>query len=281
MLLEVLKYLDIRPNGIYFDCTFGFGGHSFEIYKYLSTCGTLNVFDKDSLFIFDIKNRLEINTNMNFYKCSFEKISDVAHSIGVFGSIDGILVDLGISTDHLLDNNRGFGFSEDGFLDMRLDLDQNIRAVDWLNFASFDELLCTFCFLDNDNLSCDIARAIINFRNKIRIKTVSDFYKIVSNICFSDKFLKKSFNKIFQTIRFFVNNDLFLLCSFLHVAFFSLKVSGVLVLISFNSIEDKIIKNFFNDKSVKAFTSFLMPSIKELNYNYSSKSAVMRIFFKV
>lgn len=281
MLLEVLKYLDIYPNGVYFDCTFGGGGHSFEIYKYLNKNGELNVFDKDFSFIIDIRRKIDFCANMKLYKCSFENINNIASNIGVFGEIDGIIADLGIATNHLLDFNRGFGFSKNGFLDMRLNLEQNVRAIDWLNFASFEELLYTFCFFDNYNLSVSIVNKIVSFRTNLKIQTVNDFYSIVSNVCLSDKFLSKSFNRIFQSVRFFINNDLYLLFKFLDNAFLSLRQFGILIIISFNSVEDKIVKNFFSKKLVKPFVSFIKPSVKELDFNYSSKSAVMRVFIKL
>lgn len=280
MLYEVIKYLDINSNGVYFDCTFGQGGHSFEILRYLSNSGMLVALDKDSS-VFKLNDRNFID-KIRYNNCSFNEITKVATDLNLLGKIDGIFVDLGISTNQLLDKTRGFGFACDGFFDMRLDIYQNIRAIDWINFANIDELFSVLCFLDNKSLSRSIVKEIILHRKKHKIQTVDDFYKIVSRVCFSNNVVGKSFNKIFQSIRIFINNDLYSLFNFLDKAFLALKHHGILLLISFNSIEDKIIKNFFIDKKlkVKSLTSFVKPSVNELDINYSSKSAIMRVFIK-
>jgi len=284
MLNEVLKNLDILSNGIYFDCTLGVGSHSLGISKFLNKRSIFNLIDKDLSNFLKFGNKFFItNKKIVFYKCSFDKVLFIINDNKFFGIIDGVLVDLGVSNYQLLDLNRGFGFNTNGFLDMRLDFFQKTRAVDWFNFASLDELFVVFSFINNNTLSTHIVNEILFFRKKNRIRTSSDFFNILLKAC---KFNKKYiiyFNKVYQAIRIFINNDMFVLFSFLKNIFNALKSSGVLLLISFNSIEDKIVKNFFKNNSLvlKSFVSFIKPSIQELNFNYSSRSAIMRVFVKI
>lgn len=283
MLSEVLKYLDVDPNGVYFDCTFGLGGHSFELVRYLNKFGSLNAMDKDFSFCNkDHFSRDYLVNKINYYMCSFDKVSEISFDIGLFGKIDGILVDLGISTNHLLDKNRGFGFINNGFLDMRLDSNQKIRAVDWFNFATFDELMVVFNFICDYKLSLRIVDEIISSRKIFSIKTVYDFYKIIYKICNANSLIGQSLNKIYQSIRIFINNDFHSLFIFLNRAFLSLKASGILLIISFNSVEDSIVKDFFLKHSSfsRSMISFIKPSVNELNNNFSSRSAIIRAFIK-
>lgn len=278
MLHELLKYVDIDPNGIYFDCTFGVGGHSFEFLKYLNKFGKLCVIDKDFSFL-DYK--FFFSNKIKYYRCSFDNIFDIVNKNDLFGKIDGIFVDLGISTNQLFDRNRGLGFSNDGFLDMRIDFDVKFRAVDWFNFASFDELLAVFYFTEDLKLAYKITKSILLARKIFSIKTVDDFYNTVFNTCSNYGIKPKSFNKIYQAIRIFINNDFHLLLKFLNDVDALLSPGGLLILITFNSIEDRIVKNFFSRKFFyKSFFCLIKPSIYDINTNFSSRSSIMRIFIK-
>lgn len=283
MLNEVLKNLDIFSNGVYFDCTFGTGGHSSIISKFLNKRSVFNLIDKDLSNFLRFGNKFFFtNKTIVFYKCSFDKVLSIINDNNLFGMVDGFLVDLGISNYQLLDFNRGFGFNTNGFLDMRLDFFQKTRAVDWFNFASLDELFIVFSFINNIKLTNCIVKEILFFRKKNRIRTSKDFFNIVLKACKSNKKYLTYFNKIYQSIRIFINNDMFILFSFLKNIFDALKSSGILLFISFNSLEDKIVKNFFKNNSLvlKSFVNFIKPSLYELNNNYSSRSAIMRIFIK-
>lgn len=283
MLNEVLKGLDLVSNGIYFDCTFGTGGHAFATSKFLNKYSFLNLLDKDlSSFNNFGKKFYFFKKKILFYKCSFNNIDKIIYDNDLCGKIDGILVDFGISNYQLCDFGRGFGFKTDGFLDMRLDLHQDVRAVDWFNFASLDELFIVFSFIDNTKFITSIIDEIIFFRKKNKIRTSKDFYNILFKVCKSNKNYINYFNKVYQSIRTFINNDMFILFSFLKNAFKALKSSGILLFISFNSLEDKVVKNFFKDNSLvlHSFVSFLKPSIEELDSNYSSRSAIIRLFIK-
>lgn len=283
MLNEVLKGLDLVPNGVYFDCTFGTGGHSFVISKFLNKHSFLNILDKDlSSFNNFSKKFFFFKKKILFYKCSFNNIDKIIYDNNLFGKINGILVDFGISNYQLCDFDRGFGFKTNGFLDMRLDLYQDVRAVDWFNFASLDELFIVFSFIDNLKFVTCIVNEISFFRKKNKIRTSKDFYDILLKVCKLNKSYMNHFNKVYQSVRTFINNDMFILFSFLKNAFNALNSSGILLFISFNSLEDKIVKNFFKDNSFvsKSFVSFLKPSIEELDSNYSARSAIMRFFVK-
>lgn len=277
MLNELLKFLDILPDGIYFDCTFGVGGHSLELNKYLNRFSSLNVIDKDFSFFNKKKNN---NRNITCYKCSFDKMTDIVDTYSLYGIIDGIFIDLGISKNQLLNKYRGFNFSMHGFLDMRIDLDFNIRASDWFNFASLDELYSVFSFIEDKRLSKIIINEILYFRKYCKIQTGYDFYKILLKIHYCYNFSFNYLNKVYQFIRVFINNDMQILFNFLSSSISFLKKNGILLVISFNSLEDIIIKNFFLKKNNITTYSVIKPSINELNVNYSSRSAIMRIFIK-
>lgn len=282
MLFELLKTLDIDPEGIYFDCTFGGGGHSIEILRYLNSNGVLNALDKDSFHFKKSKFDFLKKSNFFFHKSSFEDITDIAIKLNIFGKVNGIIADFGISTDHFFEYDRGFSFVNNGFLDMRLDVEQKIRAIDWLNFAKFEELFSVFYFFDDFKLIKNVIKEILRARSSGGIKTVNDFYEIILRVCGDNNISNKCFNKFFHFIRVLINNDYFLIHKFLINAFSSLKKSGILVLISFNSIEDKVVKDFFFNSNlcIKSAVKFIKPSLDELNFNHSARSAIMRVFIK-
>lgn len=277
MLFELIKYLDIKPNGVYIDCTFGYGGHSLELLKYLNKDGLLLVIEKDKCVLKDNFVFFKTYSRVKFYNCSFNEINDIVLINKLEKEVDGIFVDLGISSNHYLDFKRGFGFSNEGFFDFRLDIDQSIRAVDWINFSNFNELHCAFSFIDNKKLSADIIDNILLFRRSKKIKTIKDFYDIIIKSCSINNINNFCIGKIFNSIRMFINNEIFLLFDFLNKCIELVKPGGILVIISFNSIEDKIIKNFFYNNK-KIINHSIKPSLLELNFNYSSRSAIMRIF---
>lgn len=280
MLYEVLKVFDIDPKGIYFDCTFGLGGHSINILKYQNKCGILHVLDNNfSFFKFDNFFYMSSFKNIFFHKCSFVNFFYLIDKLNLFGKVDCILFDLGISLNQLLDSNTGIGFSNNGFLDMRLNYFSCFRAIDWFNFANFSELLSVFSFFDKSVLSFNLVCEIINFRKTQLIKTTSDFDYIISKVC---RFNFDYKNKFYQFIRIFINNDFQTMLDSFFYLYSSLKIGGCLLLISFNSIEDILIKSFFLKKKFffDSYFNFLKPSIYELNNNFSSRSAMMRIFLK-
>ena len=281
MLSEVMRFLDIESNGIYIDSTFGFGGHTREILKYLNKNGKLFIIDKDS-FSYKIGKKLSLFDNrINALYMSFDQIYSVSNKYGFWNQINGIVADLGLSFFQFKDISKGFGFDINSFLDMRLNIDQKIRAVDWINFATQGDLEDVFHFLENDFIIKRVVKKIISYRKINYIKTSYDLYNICSGILTVNK--ENFINQIFQSIRIFINNDLYSLYFFLKSSFRLLKPGGVLLLICFNSLEDKIIKNFLLHDccNFKIEFIYVRPSSFEVNNNYCSRSASMRIIKKL
>lgn len=273
MLTEVMKFLDIKSSGVYIDATFGQGGHSGEILKYLSKYGKLFIFDKDFAAYSLAKCKYLNDARIKFSCISYDNISYFSSNYDILGKVDGIIADLGLSYTQIKNPSRGFGFYNDGFLDMRLDEKQEIRAVDWINHATLIDLENVFFFLGDTFLTKRISKRIILYRKNSLIRTSKELCNLILNITSVDK--KIDFNQIFQAIRIFVNDDLHILNKFLTESFNLLRPGGFLVIISFNSLEDAMIKSFFLEK--KKFCMFLKPSFKELSHNCSSRSAIMRI----
>lgn len=273
MLTEVMKFLDIKSSGVYIDATFGQGGHSGEILRYLNKYGTLFLLDKDFSAYSLAKYKYLNDFRVKSYCMSYDNISCFSSNDAVAGKVDGIIADLGLSYPQIKDPSRGFGFYNDGFLDMRLDDKQEIRAVDWINHASLLDLEHVFFFLGDTFLAKRIAKRIILYRKNSLIRTSKELCNLILNITSVDK--KIDFNQIFQAIRIFVNDDLHILNKFLTASFDLLKSDGFLIVISFNSLEDAIVKSFFLGKRNSCI--FLKPSFKELSHNCSSRSAIMRV----
>lgn len=276
MLPEIIKFLDIKSSGVYIDSTFGQGGHSGEILKYLSKNGKLFLLDKDFAAYELAKAKYVNDLRVNAAHISYDNISYFSNNYNLLGKVDGVIADLGLSSSQIKDSRRGFGFNKNGFLDMRLDEKQEIRAVDWLNHAGLSDLESVFFFLGDTFLAKRISKSIVVYRKNSLIRTSKDLCNLILSMTFVDK--KIDFNQIFQAIRIFVNNDLYILNKFLKESFFLLKPGGFLIVISFNSLEDVMIKSFFSEK--KIFSMFLKPSFKELSHNCSSRSAIMRILKK-
>lgn len=276
MLNEVVKFLDISASGIYVDSTFGQSGHTSEILRYLNKYGKMYILDKDYSSYNFSKNRCIFDNRVNAVCTSYDNILNFLNYYNLSGKVDGIIADLGLSLCQIKNSYKGFGFCRDGFLDMRLDFEQELRAVDWINNANLSDLEQVFFFLGNSFLAKQISKKIISVRKKSFIRTSRELCNLIFNMSLSSK--KVDFNQFFQALRVFVNNELYVLNNFLEYAFVLLKTGGFLIIISFNSVEDALVKSFFFKKRVMC--TFLKPSFKELSNNCSSRSAIIRIFKK-
>ncbi len=277
MLPEVMRFLDIKSNGFYVDSTFGFGGHTGELLKYLNKDGKLFIVDKDIISYKKGIKLANLDSRINALHISFDHIYDISNK----NSINGIIADLGLSLFQFKDISKGFGFYVNSFLDMRLNINQTFRAVDWINLANQCDLETVFKFLGDKLVIKRIVRKIILYRKISYIKTSYELCDMCFDVFdFGDK--DNFINQIFQAIRVFINNDLYLLYVFLKVSFRLLKSGGFLILICFNSLEDKIIKNFLLDdcSKFKVRLICIKPSCIEIDNNYSARSASMRIIIK-
>ena len=284
MVEEVLENLVFKNNGTYVDCTFGAGGHSLEILKKLDSLGSLVSFDKDIQATLDLSEEFSGETRFKLINDSFSNIKKYFKN----DSIDGVLIDLGISSTQLDDAKRGFSFQSDGPLDMRIDATKGITARDWINGASKKEIEDVLWNLGEERASRKIARKIVYSREKKSIETTKDLTDLILNSVHT-KSKKHPATNSFRAIRMFINNEIQELKEVLEASGDILRSGGRLAVISFHSMEDRIVKRFFQGKdrvnSRVEFKylkdKFLKPGSQEILNNPRSRSAILRVAEKV
>ena len=284
MVEEVLENLVFKNNGTYVDCTFGAGGHSLEILKKLDSLGSLVSFDKDIQATLDLSEEFSGETRFKLINDSFSNIKKYFKN----DSIDGVLIDLGISSTQLDDDKRGFSFQSDGPLDMRIDATKGITARDWINGASKKEIEDVLWNLGEERASRKIARKIVYSREKKSIETTKDLTDLILNSVHT-KSKKHPATNSFRAIRMFINNEIQELKEALEASGDLLRSGGRLAVISFHSMEDRIVKRFFQGKdrvnSRVEFKylkdKFLKPGSQEILNNPRSRSAILRVAEKV
>ena len=284
MVEEVLENLVFKNNGTYVDCTFGAGGHSHEILKKLDSLGNLVSFDKDIQATLNLSKEFIGETRFKLINDSFSNIKKYFKN----DSIDGVLIDLGISSTQLDDAKRGFSFQSDGPLDMRIDATKGITARDWINGASKKEIEDVLWNLGEERASRKIARKIVQSREKKSIETTKDLTDLILNSVHT-KSKKHPATNSFRAIRMFINNEIQELKEALEASGDLLRSGGRLAVISFHSMEDRIVKRFFQGKdrvnSRVEFKylkdKFLKPGSQEILNNPRSRSAILRVAEKV
>lgn len=284
MVEEVLENLVFKNNGTYVDCTFGAGGHSLEILKKLDSLGSLVSFDKDIQATLDLSEEFSGETRFKLINDSFSNIKKYFKN----DSIDGVLIDLGISSTQLDDAKRGFSFQSDGPLDMRIDATKGITARDWINGASKKEIEDVLWNLGEERASRKIARKIVYSREKKSIETTKDLTDLILNSVHT-KSKKHPATNSFRAIRMFINNEIQELKEALEASGDLLRSGGRLAVISFHSMEDRIVKRFFQGKdrvnSRVEFKylkdKFLKPGSQEILNNPRSRSAILRVAEKI
>ena len=304
LLNEVIEGLDIKSDGVYLDLTLGRAGHSKEILKRLSLNGLLIGIDQDEEAI--SYSRVELSKISNRYKIvksNFSNIKNILSDLNI-STLDGALFDLGVSSPQFDEDYRGFSYRFNNKLDMRMDLSSSLTAYDVVNTYSFKELLRVFKEYGEDKYSYNIAKNIVKERDIKPIVTTFDLVDIIKR----SKPLKE-LNKvghpakqIFQAIRIEVNNELNVLKKALEDVINSLNINGRVCVITFHSLEDRIVKNLFKKYSVvegNRFNDFkkakdieeanfievnkkvIVPSEEEIINNPRSKSAKLRILKRV
>lgn len=247
MLKECITGLNIKSNGIYVDATLGGGGHSSEIVKKLDSDGVLIGIDRDLEAIEFSKNRLKGNCQKIFVNDVYENYSQILQNNGI-GNVDGILIDLGVSSYQIDNPERGFSYMSDGRLDMRMDKHQDFSAYEVVNTYSEKELTEIFFKFGEEQFSRSIARNIVKQREIKKIETTKELVKIIE-ASVPSKVLHKGSNvsrKVFQAIRIEVNGELIDLETTLKSMIDSLNPGGRICVITFHSLEDRIVKNIFN-----------------------------------
>ena len=301
MLNESIDGLNIKSDGIYVDATLGYGGHSSEILKRL-TAGHLYCFDQDEEAIEYSKKQLkEINNNFTIIYSNFSKMKQKLKEQGIT-KVDGILFDLGLSSPQIDDASRGFSFMQDAPLDMRMDKKNKLNAKIVVNKYSIEELSNIFFLYGEEKMSKIIAKTIVAKRLEKEIETTKELVQIIEKAVGAKYFNKfHPERQIFQAIRIEVNGELTVLTEVLPDAIDLLNKGGRISVITFHSLEDRIVKQVFKKESeiddlVKGLPEIpkkylprlklvnkkpILPSEEEVKENSRSKSAKLRIVERV
>jgi 16S rRNA (cytosine1402-N4)-methyltransferase len=294
LLQELLSGLNIRPDGIYVDCTFGGGGHSREILKYLNEKGKLIAFDQDA----DAKQNLPDDERVLFVPHNFRHLQRFLR-LHKFPLTDGIIADLGVSSHQFDEAARGFSTRFEGDMDMRMDKRQERTAYDVINTYTEQQLHKLFERYGEVTNSKTLAKTIVQVRQTVSLKTISNFKNAVRSIVKGNP--NKYFAQVFQALRIEVNDELGALQEMLQQIPSSLKQGGRVAVITFHSLEDRIVKNFFKKGSFQedddAMDPFgqntpppplrvitkkpIIPSEQEQKRNPRSRSAKLRVAEKI
>ena len=251
MLNEAVDMLECTDGKIYVDCTLGGGGHSELILKRISPNGRLIAFDIDDEAIAHAKERLKGYNNLTIVKSSYTNIKSELKKLGIDKITGGVILDLGASYHQLTKAERGFSFSKDAPLDMRFDMESDFSAYDVVNTYSESELVRIFSEYGEEHFSKRIAKKIVEERAKKKIKTTCELSDIIISATPKVKSHIHPATRVFQAIRIEVNNELKNVNIVLHDILDLLSVGGIISVISFHSLEDRIVKRFFKYESQK------------------------------
>ena len=301
MLQECIEGLQIKPNGIYVDGTMGGAGHSIEIVKRLSSDGRLIGIDRDEEALNASKERLAEYKNVTYIHDNHDNIKEILQKIGI-NQVDGILLDLGVSSYQLDERNRGFSYLGENELDMRMDKSQELTAKRVVNYYSEKELANIIYEYGEERFSRQIAKNICNYRKEKTINTTKELVDII------EKSIPKSkqndghpAKRTFQAIRIEVNNEIKPLYTTVKDCIDCLKPQGRLCIITFHSLEDRAVKNAYIEAKGKCTCPSDLPycvcgaktlgkiitkkpiiaTKEEQEENSRSKSAKLRIFERI
>ncbi|WP_343189225.1 16S rRNA (cytosine(1402)-N(4))-methyltransferase RsmH [Buchnera aphidicola (Chaitoregma tattakana)] len=278
LLKEVIKFLKIKKNGIYIDCTFGTGGHSKQILKRIGKNGFLYSLDKDPSTIKYSKKI--ISKNFKFINDSFKNLFKYTKKFKINKKVDGILLDLGFSNNQIKNPNRGFSFMLDGPLDMRFNQKRGITAQTWINSSNANEIQNVIKKFGQEKFSKQISKNIVKYRKKKKIKSTLELSNIINKSIYKKNRKRNPSTKTFQAIRIHINKELKNIKKILEDSLKILSVTGRLLVISFNSLEDKIVKKFMKINSTKMFIPSKLP-ITNTEINILNKGRRLKIFKKI
>jgi 16S rRNA (cytosine1402-N4)-methyltransferase len=244
LLPQVLAALNIRASGVYLDATFGRGGHAGAILEKLVADGRLLCLDRDPVAVADAQSRFAADPRVSVFLAPFSSLAACADRIAPGLKFDGILFDLGVSSPQLDDASRGFSFMQDGPLDMRMSKGVGQSAADVVNSASEAELIRIFREFGEERFAPRIARAIVADREIKPFERTLELAEMISRVARSRDRHKHPATRVFQALRIHVNGELDELETALHAAFERLAPCGRLAVISFHSLEDRIVKQF-------------------------------------
>jgi 16S rRNA (cytosine1402-N4)-methyltransferase len=244
LLPQVLAALNIRASGVYLDATFGRGGHAGAILEKLVADGRLLCLDRDPVAVADAQSRFAADPRVSIFLAPFSSLAACADRIAPGLKFDGILFDLGVSSPQLDDASRGFSFMQDGPLDMRMSKGVGQSAADVVNGASEAELIRIFREFGEERFAPRIARAIVADREIKPFERTLELAEMIARVARSRDRHKHPATRVFQALRIHVNGELDELETALHAAFERLAPHGRLAVISFHSLEDRIVKQF-------------------------------------
>ena len=296
LLNETVDNLVMNKNGIYVDGTVGFAGHASHIISKLNDKGKLIGIDLDPYALKYSKDSLSKfpKKSYSLYKGNFSEFSKILQKIGI-SKVDGLVVDLGISSYQIDSKHRGFSYRYDSDLDMRFDPENKISAKQFLN--NIDELSLSYTIknLGEEKQHKKIASNIVKYSRLNKMNTTYDLKHAIEEVS-SKRYINKTLSRVFQAIRMKVNNEIDNLNNFLNLSLKYVKKGGRIAVITFHSIEDKIVKNFFKDHSIsctcpntfpicicnhqaslKIVKKSISPSDFEIKNNPRSRSARLRI----
>lgn len=301
LLQESIDGLAIKPDGIYMDATFGRGGHSRQILKALSVKGQLIAIDRD-LSAIEAAKSLADDSRFSIHHRPFSELQAVAEELGLIGKIDGILMDLGVSSPQLDDADRGFSFMRNGPLDMRMDTTRGLSAAQWLAVAEEQDITQVIKEFGEEKFGKRIAHGIVNARQVAPITDTAQLANIIDlAVPVKDKY-KHPATRSFQAIRIYVNSELDEIKTGLKAALNTLAPQGRLAVISFHSLEDRLVKRFVREqsrglnvphgmpilqaeidaaKAMKPIGKAIKPSADELKRNVRARSSVLRVAEKL
>jgi 16S rRNA (cytosine1402-N4)-methyltransferase len=298
LLAEAVSSLKVRGNGIYLDATFGRGGHSRAIMAELTEQGRLFTLDKDPQAIAAGVEEWSEDPRFSIVQDSFAEIDRMVQEWEIERNLDGILLDLGVSSPQLDDPDRGFSFRFGGPLDMRMDPTKGVSAAEWLRDAPEREMSRVFWEFGEERHARRIARSIVKVRQRQTLETTTQLAELIENTI-GKREKKHPATRCFQAVRIFVNNELGDLAAGLDAAIRQLRPGGRLVVISFHSLEDRLVKRTFREAvrpgkvrrnipehpdwspSLKLIGKAVRPSEQEISANPRARSAIMRVAEKL
>ena len=302
LLNECIENLNIKPDGIYVDGTIGGAGHSLEIVKKLSEKGMLIGIDRDEEALAVAKERLKEFNNVKYVHDNHDNIDEIIKNLNIKG-VDGILLDLGVSSYQIDEKTRGFTYMDDGPLDMRMDKSQKLTAEYIVNNYKEQDLARIIFEYGEEKFSRKIARNICEYRKNKKIETTGELVKIIEK-SIPGKFREKNCHpakRTFQAIRIEVNNEIEPLYNTIKNSITALNSKGRLCVITFHSLEDRMVKKAYIDAEGKCTCPKdlpycvcgnvslgkiitkkpILPTEKEMQENSRSRSAKLRVFEKI
>lgn len=301
LLQESISSLNLKENSIVVDATLGYGGHSSNILERVNK-GYLFAFDQDSEAIRYSTDRLnKIGTNFTIIKSNFVNMKEELNKRDI-NKVDAVLFDLGVSSPQLDDESRGFSFHNDARLDMRMDREQKLSAYEVVNEYSGQDLSRIFYKYGEDKFSKSIARKIVEYRKNKPIETTLELVEVIkSGVPMKYRINKHPARQIFQAIRIEVNHELDVIEPALSQALELLKVGGRVAVITFHSLEDRLVKNYFKEKTkvddkVKGMPNIpdeylpdfklvvnkaIIPSEEEIENNPRARSSKLRVIERI